>query len=35
MDESHAAVLWVVFGLVMLLGVVAVYLTPLVHAFGA
>jgi hypothetical protein len=35
MNESHAALMWSVFGVCILLGFIAVYLTPLAHAFGA
>jgi hypothetical protein len=34
MNETHAAVIWLVFGLVVIAGFIAVYLTPLAHAFG-
>jgi len=34
MNEYHAAMTWCIFGVCILLGLVAVYLTPLAHAFG-
>jgi hypothetical protein len=35
MDETHAAVMWLVFGVLTILGFVAVYLTPLASALGS
>jgi hypothetical protein len=34
MDEKGAAVLWLVFGVCVIIGFIAVYLTPLTRAFG-
>jgi hypothetical protein len=34
MNESHAAMVWMVFGIFIVLGFIAVYLTPLAQAFG-
>ncbi|HTW96233.1 MAG TPA: hypothetical protein VMD74_02180 [Candidatus Methylomirabilis sp.] len=35
MNENGAAVVWLLFGLCVLAGLVAVYLTPLASRFGA
>jgi hypothetical protein len=35
MNEDHAAVLWMIFGLCVIFGFIAVYLTPLARAFGS
>jgi hypothetical protein len=35
MNENHAAVLWAIFGLCVVVGLIAVYLTPLAQAFGS
>jgi hypothetical protein len=35
MNENHAAVVWLVFGLCAVAGIIAVYLTPLARAFGS
>jgi len=35
MNENHAALVWLIFGLCLIFGIVAVYLTPLASAFGA
>jgi hypothetical protein len=34
MNENHAAVMWLIFGLCVVAGLIAVYLTPLAQAFG-
>jgi len=35
MNETTAAVMWLIFGLCVVVAIVAVYLTPLARAFGA
>jgi hypothetical protein len=34
MDETHAALMWLVFGVCVVAGFAIVYLTPLAKAFG-
>jgi len=34
MNENHAAIIWLAFGLFAIAGMVALYLTPLARAFA-